>query len=424
MSRGNENVKFRKVQVFYGWVVVAALFLVTFILWAGFYSFGVFFKPLSREFGMMATTTSGIMTLSLLVSGLFSWPMGHLTDRYGPGAVLAACSVIAGAGYILMTRIYAIWQIYVCIGVVVGMAMSSAYAVPAATAGRWFIRRRGLALSLVFTALGIAQMAAPPLTAKLVVLGDWRFAYLVIGISVLTVGVCAAVFLRRSPEDVGLLPDGDVAGHGGGAQMPTLTGYSLAETLRMPAFWIFCPMWALMALPILLVIVHTVPYAISMNISTVVAATIFTVMGAANIAGRLVFGSMADRIGSRLSLLITLSIQTIALILFVFGRDLRLFYLAALLFGASYSGADVIFIGILAEFFGRKSLGTIVGVSSILWRVGAATGPILGGWVFDSTGSYSLAFLVAAAGIAACIGLTFVLFANKPGYGAIASNLQ
>ena len=371
---------------------------------------------------MTATVTSGIMTLSLIMGGIFSWLMGHLTDRYGPRIVLAASSVIAGSGYLLMTRIDNIWQIYVCIGSIVGIAMSSAYIVPAATAGKWFIKRRGLALSLVFTALGFAQMAAPPLTAQFVVLGGWRFAYLVIGLSVLIVGASAAMFLRRSPEDMGLSPDGKVAQGGVNTQMLALTGYTLNESLRTPAFWIFCSMWAFMALPYLLVLVHTVPYAINLNISPVAAATIFTVMGAANIAGRLLFGSMADRIGSRPALLISLFIQTIALILFVLGRDIRLFYMAGLLFGASSSGGDVICIGLLAEFFGRKSLGVIVGVSTIAWRIGAAAGPILGGWVSDTTGGYSLAFLVAAVGIAASIGLTFVLFANKPNYGAIVPN--
>ncbi len=250
-------------------------------------------------------------------------------------------------------------------------------------------------------------MAAPPLTAQLIVLGDWRFTYLVIGLLVLTVGASAAMFLWRNPEDRGLLPDGKVANS---AQMPTLTGYTLAEALRTLTFWIFCAMWTFMALPILLVMVHTVPYAISMDIGPVAAASILTVMGASNIAGRLIFGPVADRIGSRPALLIALVIQTTALLLFVFAMDLKLFYLAALLFGASCSGGDVIAISILAEFFGRKSLGIIVGATSIPWRIGAATGPILGGLVFDTSGSYSLAFLVAAIGIAACIGLTFVLF--------------
>ncbi|MFC1893894.1 MFS transporter, partial [Chloroflexota bacterium] len=246
-------------------------------------------------------------------------------------------------------------------------------------------------------------------------LRDWRFTYLVIGLSVMVLGISAAMFLRRTPEDMGLLPDGDAAKLEGITKMPALTGYTLAESLRTPVFWIVCAMWALVAMPIFLVIVHTVPYATSMKIGSVAAAGILTVMGAANISGRLIFGSIVDRIGSRLALLIALVIQTAALLLFVYARDLRIFYLAGLLFGVSYGGVDVIILGVVADFFGRRYLGIIIGVASIAWRIGAAMGPILGGLVSDVTGSYSLAFLAVAIGIAACTGLVFILFAQKPG---------
>lgn len=400
--------------IFYGWRIVAALFLIVFILWGGYNSFGVFFIPLSREFGSTGTITSGIMTLSLIMGGFFGWMMGGLADRYGPRIVLAGCSVMAGCGYILMSRIDSLWQVYIWMGVMVGIAMSSAYAVPAATVGRWFIKRRGLALAVTLTALGTAQMVAPPLAAQLIEFRDWRFAYLVIGLSVLTVGTSAAMFLRRAPEDIGLLPDGETANPGYGGRAPALTGYTLAETLRTPALWVFCAIWGLMAMPILLVVVHVVPYAINTKIGPVAAASVLTVMGASNISGRFIFGSMADRMGSRPALLIALVTQTTALFIFASARDLSMFYLAALLFGGSASGGDVIVLNILAQFFGRKSLGTIVGVTGITWRAGAATGPILGGWVSDVTGSYSLAFLAAATGTAICIGLAFILFAKKP----------
>jgi len=269
-------------------------------------------------------------------------------------------------------------------------------------------------MGITFTGIGVAQMVAPLLVAQLIEIRDWRFAYLVIGLSALILGVSATMFLRRMPEDIGLLPDGEVAKPRGNADMPSLTGYTLAQSVRTPVFWVFCAMLTLMAMPILLVMVHTVPYATSMKISSVAAASILTVTGAANISGRFIFGSMVDRIGSRPVLLMTLVIQTVALLLFVYARDLRGFYLAGLLFGASYSGGDVIVIGVLADFFGRKHLGIIIGITNIPWRIGAAMGPILGGFVSDVTGSYSLAFLAVAIGIAACIGLAFILFAQKP----------
>jgi MFS family permease len=414
VSKEGPSFRFKGRRIFYGWGIVVALFLIMFVLWGGYYSFGVFFNSLSREFGSTGTLTSGIMSLSLILSGLFSWVMGGLTDRYGPRMVLSLSSFMAGAGYLLMTRIDSIWQIYVWIGIVVGIAMSSAYAVPAATVGKWFIKRRGLAIGITLTAIGTAQMVAPLLVAQIIELHDWRFAYLVIGLSVVVLGVSAAMFLRRMPEDMGLLPDGEAAKPRGNAEMTALTGYTLAESLRMPVFWVFCTIWTLMAMPTLLVIVHTVPYATSMKIGSVAAASILTVTGVANISGRFIFGYMVDRIGSRPALLMTLVIQTVALLLFVYARDLRLFYLAGLLFGASCSGGDVVILTILADFFGRKHLGIIIGVASMPWRIGAAMGLILGGLISDITGSYSLAFLAVAIGIAACIGLTFILFAQKP----------
>ncbi|MFC2069214.1 MFS transporter [Chloroflexota bacterium] len=406
--------RFKGREVFYGWGIVAALFLVMFVFMGGFYSFGVFFNSLSLEFDSTATITSGIMSLSMILGGLFGWVMGGLTDRYGPRMVLALSSFLAGAGYLLMTRIDSIWQIYVLIGIVVGIAMSSAYVVPGATIGKWFIKKRGLAMGITFAAIGIAQVVVPPLVAQLIELRDWRFAYLIMGLLVLVLGVSASMFLRRTPEDVGLLPNGEVTKQRSSMEVTTLAGYTVAETLHTSAFWIFCAMWALMAMPVLLVAVHIVPYATSMEIGSVAAASILTVIGAANISGKFIFGYMVDRIGSRAALCMTRVIQSAALLLFVYARDLRLFYIAALLFGVSYSGGDIICLDMLAEVFGRKYLGIIIGVTSVTWRIGAAIGPIMGGLVYDVTGSYSSAFLAAAIGIATCIGLAFVFFAQKP----------
>lgn len=402
-------------RLFFGWVIIAALFFIVFVLWGAYYTFGVFLKPMSEDLGWTRAMTSGVMTLGLLLGGVMSIVMGGLTDRYGPRMVLILGSFSVGLGYLLMYGIHSLWQLYVLLGVLVGLGMSTAYAVPAATAGRWFVEKRAFVLAITFTGLGIAQMTVPPLVAKVIEALEWRQTYLLVGVAVWVLGISTSLILKRSPEDVGLLPDGKqpMVGGGKGTSAP-LSGLSLVQALHTPAFWLLSVIWLLTGIPILLAVVHIIPYATDMGIDRVAAATVMTFVGISNIVGRIFFGNIADRIGSKPTLIICLAIETVALLVLMGAKNLWGLYAGALLLGGAYSAADIVCLNVTADFFGRRYLGIIIGATGLAWRTGAAAGALLGGVVYDLTKSYSLAFLIAAIGIVLCIGLAFPLFAKKP----------
>ncbi len=402
-------------RLFFGWVIIAALFFIVFVLWGAYYTFGVFLKPMSEELGWTRAMTSGVVTMGLLLGGVMSIVMGGLTDRYGPRIVLILGSFSVGLGYLLMYGIHSLWQLYVLLGFLVGLGMSTAYAVPAATAGRWFVEKRGLVLAMTFTGLGIAQMTVPPLVAQLIEALGWRQTYLLVGAAVWVLGISTSLILKRSPEDVGLLPDGKAPEKGQDRKaVAPLSGLTLMQALRTPAFWLVSAIWLLTGVPILLAVVHIIPYATDVGIDRVAAASVMAFMGISNILGRIVFGNVADRIGSKPTLIICLVIETVALLAFMGAKNLWGFYVGALLLGGAYSAADIVCLNVTAEFFGRRYLGIIIGATGLAWRTGAAAGALLGGVIYDLTKSYSLAFLIAAIGIVLCIGFSFPLFAKKP----------
>ncbi|MEX2224313.1 MAG: MFS transporter, partial [Candidatus Rokuibacteriota bacterium] len=211
-------------RVFYGWIVVAGAFLILFMAYGTQYAFGVFFAALIDEFGWSRASLSGVFSLYAFTYAGFALVTGRLTDRWGPRAVISIGGVLLGLGLISMSRVSALWQPYVCYGLVAALGMSTAYVPCNATVAKWFTRRRGLAIGLASAGGSLGTFALPPVAHWIVSRLGWRWAYVVFGAAVLLALNALAALMRRDPETVGLVPDGDAtrpaaataAGGGGG----------------------------------------------------------------------------------------------------------------------------------------------------------------------------------------------------------------
>ena len=400
---------------FYGYVIVIAGFLIMALMWGTTLSFGVFFKPLATEFGWTRAVTSGAYSLSMLINGLLCIIAGRITDRFGPRAVMTVCGFFLGLGYLLMSQISNVWQIYLFFGVMVGIGISGSFVPLLTVVTRWFVKRRGLMSGIVISGTSVGTLIIPPLANQLITDYGWRNSYIIMGITALVVVIIAVQFLKHDPRQIGQLPYGADEVNTGSLNLED-TGFSFQEALSSRQFWLFGLIYALAGIGQVALLVHIVPHATDLGISAIVAANI---IGGLNIAGRVGLGSAVDRIGYRKSLTITLTVLTVALIWLQVAKEVWMIYLFAVAFGFSHGGIAVLMSPAVAELFGLRAQGAILGVTMFIWGVGATVGPIFTGRIFDTTGNYYLAFMVCA--ILSATGLALILLL-KPGGKPVRSS--
>ncbi len=397
-------VENRQAKFFYGYIVVAAAFLIITVMWGATYSFGVFFKPLLEEFGWTRAMTSGAFSLSLVLTGLFSVVAGKLTDRFGPRKVMTVCGVFLGSGYLLASQINTLWQLYLFYGVIVGVGMGGSFVPLASTVARWFVRRRGMMTGLAASGIGMGVLIMPPIASWIIAGYDWRTSYRVVGMVALVLIMSVAQFLRRDPGQVGQLPYGE-------SELAEKSGtqtaeFSLREAVHTRKFWMLGLAVGCFGLGLGTVVAHIVLHAMGMGITAASGAVILAVVGGASIAGRVTVGTASDRIGNKRGLIISFSFISIALFWLLAAGELWMLYLFAALFGFGYGGIAALGSPVVAELFGLSSHGVILGVTMIFVEGASAIGPVVAGHLYDITGSYQSAFFIYA--VISVIGLILI----------------
>ena len=383
-------------KFFYGYVVVLAAFLILVMTWGTLYCFGVFFKPVLIEFGWTRAATSGAYSLCLLLLAFFGIVMGRLNDRFGPRIVVTGCGLFLGSGYLLMSQISTIWQLYLFYGVMLAIGASGSFIPLASTISRWFIKRRGLLTGIAVSGIGVGTMIMPPIANWLITDYGWRVSYIVIGIAVLVLITSAAQFLRYSPSQMGQLPYGENQAEPESVNSKT-KGFSLKETIHTRQFWMISAMFFCFGVAIQSILVHIVPHATDIGISSARAVNILAIIGALSATGRIMMGGVADRIGNKLALVVVFVLMSAALLWLLVAKEPWMFYLFAIAFGFAYGGWATLLSLIPAELFGLGSLGVILGAVHFSVATGEALGPTLAGGIFDITGSYQPAFTICAA---------------------------
>ena len=407
----------------YRWVIVAAGGLLGCVAMGCLFSLPIFLLPMSRQTGWSTTGISGAMTIGFLAMAFASLGWGSLSDRFGPRVVVLVGSLMLVVSMFFASRASSLLEFQLFFGLVAGVAIAAFFAPLMAAVTGWFDTQRSLAVSLVSAGIGVAPLTMTPLTAWLVTNYDWRFSMQVLAL-VATVILIPATFLLRRP------PALERAVAGAPAAVPVdevdRSDMTVRQALLSPPFIIlaltnfFC--CATHSGPIF----HTVSYAIVCGIPAVMAATIYSVEGIAGMFGRLGFGVVADRLGAKNVLVWGLLIQAIGALGYYFSSTLWAFYAAAGLFGFIYAGVMPLYAVLARENFPLRMMGTIIGGTSMAGSLGMALGPVLGGWLYDTTGSYGGLYLTSfAMGIGAfLIAMTFRPFPKiepKMADGAMAA---
>lgn len=375
--------------MFYGWLVVAASFAVALTLGESFWAFGVFFKPLEAEFGWSRTTVSSAYTAFLIGFSISAVTSGRLADRWNPRPILMVTAVVAGLGISLCSRVYSINQLIIFLSLA-GLGSGATWSVPTSTVQRWFYKREraGLALAIVVTGVGVGGAIFAPLVNYFVLSYGWRNAFLIMGIIFFVIIAAASLVIRPSPTSAGPKIEG------ASPKSAAPEGWTTGKAIITPAFlsitFVLCA--GLLAFGTLSV--HLVPYAIDSGVSPTAAAAALGLIGAFSITGRLASAFLSDRIGWQKVLAFALFGMGLSVTWLLFMKAQWMLYGFVFFYGTCHGLRIPSQVGMLSDFFGTRSLGELIGISGALAQLVGAFAPYFTGFIFDTTGSYFIAFVI------------------------------
>lgn len=404
-------------------MVTGAGFLIAVVGLGTRYSFGVFFKSIESEFALTRGATSGVFSIYMLLCCVFAVLGGRALDRYGPKVVVFLMGSFTGLSLLLTSQANSAWQLLISYGLLLSLGTGAIYAVVNSTASRWFDKKRGFVLGITTSGGGFGAIVMAPFATYLISNFGWRTAFIVMGLIAWLVISSMCLILKKDPGDMGLLPDGvkSEAAQPGPQKKESkaqLTGLSVLQASRTSNFWFLGLIWLLLSLDVHLVFVHVVPYAVDMGNSLMDAAIILALIGGTTIPGRLLVGRVSDTIGRKAPAIACAVLQVGALLWLMWAQELWMLYVFAIAFGFLWGGLGVLTTALIGDVFGMRSIGAIMGMMSAGWALGAASGPAIGGYIFDVSGTYFMAF---AAGAVAILIAALLVALVTISYGSEAS---
>jgi MFS family permease len=393
-------------RVFYGWVIVftAGIGLLLGYAPVFVYSFSVFIKSLAHDFHSSRTSISFAFTLANIMQSVGAPLIGRLVDRFGAHKVIVPSTVIFGL--VLISFKYSstsLWHLYAFF-IVLGFLGTGTAPVPyGIVVSRWFDKRRGLALGLMMVGVSSGAIVMPPIAQRLITLFGWRTAYAIIGFVVLAVSLpVVGIFLKDSPEKMGLQPDGVLDLHTGSDERSEEQGVSWSVARRGRTFWFMASAFFLVGASVHGCVIHLVPMLTDHGISVERAALASSLLGVAVLISRVLSGYLLDRFFGPYLAILLFSGVAVGISLLWAGAGGSLTLLAAFLVGLGMGAEADIIAYLTSRYFGLRSFGEIYGYLFAAFTLAGALGPVLMGVGFDHLGSYRapLLFFLAATLVA------------------------
>ena len=397
-------------KFFYGWTIVAVGFLAHIASAFSISStLSVFLKPLSNDLGISRGVFSLIRSGEILIGAAAAPLVGTLIDRHGGRWLMAAGAIVSGAGFLLLgqARDFSQFLFFRWLLVSPGDALMGNMVVNVSIS-RWFVRMRGRALALAGMGHGLAKVGMPLLAASLIVHAGWRTAWVVFGL--LTLGLVvgpAVLFMRRRPEDMGLLPDGrSHAQHENEAPANESEAvrrsrsaiadvvWSRREALRTPAFWLIVTTFGVAHVGVSGLNLHVFAFVSDQGHPAMVAALVMSIIAFMQFSTPIVWGVLAERSDIGRLIMAKFLIQAAGISLALSVPGLFPLYAGFFLYGIGMGATSILSEMIWANYFGRISLGKIRGMGLLLTHAFSAGGPPFFGFLFDSTQSYFLSFSI------------------------------
>ncbi|MFC2047603.1 MFS transporter [Chloroflexota bacterium] len=415
---GDGRSSSKKERFYYGWIMLAALLVISIIAFGMHQSFGVFFIPLQEDFGWSRALTSGVYSLFLLLSSVMAIFGGWALDRYGPRIVFIVMGVFTGLSLLLSSQVSVPWHLFITYSVLLAIGIGPIWVTSMAATLGWFEKRRGLALGIIAAAVGIGIIIVPLVSTYLVSGYGWQNSFLILAVFTFIILIPCALLLKRPPSGLADLPEGgrlEVASHNSleGQNYKVAAELSLPQAVKTRNFWLIGSVLFFTGVCSFAVIAHVVPYAIDLGITSMRAASILSLIGGLTIVGALIAGKVSDNIGRKQATMVCVLLMAGAMLWLIVSSDLWMFYLFAVFFGFSYGGFAPPLMALMGDNFGTRHIGLIMGVLEIGWGVGGAFGPALAGYLFDITGNYIFAFFLVGV-VALLIGAVSIIFMRQP----------
>ena len=409
---------------FYGWIVVAGCGLRHFAN-AGtlLYSFGVFLPIICEKFGWSRAVVAGAFSLRSLLGGLLGPIAGAAMFKFGARKVMVYAAIVGALGLAGMSFISEVWHVYLFYGILVALGGGFSAILGIMTViNNWFIKRRSLAMGIALVGGGLGGFVFPPLIAWLTLNIGWQPTLLILAatLTVVAAGI-GGLIIRNRPEDMGQVPDGIATEADKGtetriAQSPrvyqTPIDWEAKLAMKQPTTWLIIIATIASGFTFSTLLAHQVAYLEDVGFSRLIAASALGLIPGASIIGRLAIGALATRFESRYLAALCLTAQAVAMVILLNATTLPLVFLYSALLGIASGGLLVIRPSLIGGYYGRTHYSQIAGWMMPFSAVFGALGPIVAGAIYDSRGTYYLAFIITL--VLCGVGAVSYFFARPP----------
>ncbi|MDE2836086.1 MAG: MFS transporter [Chloroflexota bacterium] len=415
----------RRKRWYYGWTIVAVLSVISF---AGGVEtnpvLGVFQGPMTEEFGWTRFIYTMPMSIGSFMGGIASLIVGPLMDRYGSRIIMTVAVALMGLTFVLMGAVQELWHHFALQILGRTVIASTFFMVIGVVIPKWFIVMRGRAGALANLGQRLGQIGFPIMVERILTFGTWRSAWVAMGVTVWASSLLPALlFLRRTPEDHGLLPDGvdirDASQRRRVAAVQAEVSFDRRMALRTPAFYLIAGAVSIQSFVTTSIHFHWFSYLTDLRgesgeqlISSAVAVASVSLSPLISMPVSIAAGVAAERWPVQRLMAFSYFFMALSIVVFLFTDTALLSYVFGLLFGASTGILFTVMNIIWADYFGRDSIGGIRGMVSPVHMLCNSLGPLTAAWSFDVTGSYFLIFVISA--VLSGVGGTLVLLARRP----------
>ena len=400
---------FSRRGIYYGWVIVAVMFVTLFISLGFRFAFGVYYSAILDETGWPRADTAGVVSASMIVYACTAALSGYLFDRLGARVLFTIGALCMGAGLMLCSTVDSLFGLTAVYGIMLGLSYAALGFIPhMAIVPRWFVRRRGLAAAVTLAGVGLGSLGVAAISAELIVRIGWRETMWWFGLTAMVVLIPINIlFHRHSAERVGLASDGLFTGPAA-PTAPAGASATIGDAVRAPAFWLLALAVTMTGLCNMILIVHQTRMLVDMGYSLTLASLIFGMLGAMRATGGLIWGPLSDRIGRSACVAFICGISIIGLALLwlttlvpaeAFALRIALLVGYLLTYGIGFNGISPVYASAVSDRFAGRNLGTILGLLDLGFGLGSALGPWWAGWMFDRYGSYGGVIFGVALGV-------------------------
>jgi sugar phosphate permease len=386
-------------RVYYGWTILAVTFAMLFFGSTIRQSFGLFFKPILAEFQMSRAALSLPIALSLILYGVSQPIGGLLIRRYGSRAIITIGTILTAIAILGMSQISSFWGIYLFYGIILGAGgIGNSFTGVAPLLTNWFRDRRGFALSIASSGSSTGQLLGVPVLVLLLAALGWRTTFFWVGIALL-LGIVPLCFFMIRNEPGEAVREGSGPSPGGAGQT---TSYAIpydlpwVQCLHKTPFILLLTSFFTCGFTVTVIGIHWIPFATDVGFSAAVAASAFAVGGGLNTVGTLIAGPLSDRLGRKIPLSLIYLFRGSGFLLFIFFKNDVTVWATPMMIGLSWIATVPLTSALTGDFFGARNVGVLFGLITLSHQLGAGLSAWLSGYIYDVTGSYDLAFALAA----------------------------